>query len=128
MPISRLEEMGTRCATVLPASLTRQNTSKNNGGSKGHLTTAPSTLIKATYGDVTAHGSAERWSITALSILGAVGTTQTGMVGMQLSQDAKSDAVIENNGTINIYASNSYAFSQLGSNGRYRRQQQHGLH
>ncbi|WP_201084505.1 hypothetical protein, partial [Salmonella enterica] len=25
--------------------------------------------------------------------------------------------VIENNGTINIYASNSYAFSQLGSNG-----------
>ena len=39
------------------------------------------------------------------------------MVGMQLESDAKSDAVIENNGTINIYASNSYAFSQLGSNG-----------
>ncbi|WP_256871197.1 hypothetical protein, partial [Salmonella enterica] len=44
-------------------------------------------------------------------------TTQTGMVGMQLESDAKSDAVIENNGTINIYASDSYAFSQLGSNG-----------
>ncbi|WP_370613341.1 autotransporter adhesin BigA [Citrobacter portucalensis] len=49
--------------------------------------------------------------------LGTEGTSDTGMVAMQLESNAKSDAVIENNGAINIYASNSYAFSQLGSNG-----------
>lgn len=49
--------------------------------------------------------------------LGTKGTTDTGMIGMQLESNASSSAVIENNGTINIYASNSYAFSQLSSNG-----------
>lgn len=49
--------------------------------------------------------------------LGTKGTAETGMIGMQLESNANSSAIIENNGTINIYASNSYAFSQLGSNG-----------
>ncbi|EDX9484749.1 autotransporter domain-containing protein [Salmonella enterica] len=49
--------------------------------------------------------------------LGTEGTSDTGMVAMQLESNATKDAVIENNGTINIYASDSYAFSQLGSNG-----------
>lgn len=49
--------------------------------------------------------------------LGTSGTTQTGMIGMQLSANATADAVVENNGTINIYANDSYAFSILGSNG-----------
>ncbi|MBJ5768434.1 autotransporter adhesin BigA, partial [Salmonella enterica subsp. enterica serovar London] len=62
------------------------------------------------------HGSAKMVNNGTINV-GTVGTTQTGMVGMQLESDAKSDAVSENNGTINIYASNSYAFSQLGSNG-----------
>ncbi|EIK4214958.1 autotransporter domain-containing protein [Salmonella enterica subsp. enterica serovar Anatum] len=65
---------------------------------------------------MSAHGSAKMVNNGTINV-GTVGTTQTGMVGMQLESDAKSDAVIENNGTINIYASNSYAFSQLGSNG-----------
>ncbi|MCH0695462.1 autotransporter domain-containing protein [Escherichia coli] len=50
--------------------------------------------------------------------LGYEGTTDTGMVAMQLNSGATADAVIENNGTINIYANNSYAFSKLGPNGR----------
>ncbi|QCR36602.1 autotransporter domain-containing protein [Nissabacter sp. SGAir0207] len=50
--------------------------------------------------------------------LGTEGTSDTGMVAMQLDANATADAVLENNGTINIYASDSYAFSQLGDNGR----------
>uniref|UniRef100_UPI0012FFDB6A autotransporter outer membrane beta-barrel domain-containing protein n=2 Tax=Escherichia coli TaxID=562 RepID=UPI0012FFDB6A len=49
--------------------------------------------------------------------LGAQGTTDTGMIGMQLDSGATADAVIENNGAINIYANNSFAFSMLGSVG-----------
>ncbi|HEI2547497.1 TPA: autotransporter domain-containing protein [Escherichia coli] len=49
--------------------------------------------------------------------LGTEGTTDTGLIGMQLDANATADAVIENNGTINIYANNSFAFSKLGTNG-----------
>ncbi len=49
--------------------------------------------------------------------LGTEGTTDTGLIGMQLDANATADAVIENNGTINIYANDSYAFSMLGTNG-----------
>ncbi|WP_139386561.1 autotransporter domain-containing protein [Salmonella enterica] len=47
--------------------------------------------------------------------LGTKGTTDTGMVAMALDKNATAAAVIENNGTINIYASNSYAFSVAGA-------------
>jgi putative surface-exposed virulence protein len=49
--------------------------------------------------------------------LGTKGGTDSGLVGMQLASNATADAVIENNGTINIYADDSYAFSKLGDNG-----------
>ncbi len=49
--------------------------------------------------------------------LGTEGTADTGMVAMQLDANATADAVIENNGTINIYASDSFAFSVLGTEG-----------
>ncbi|ELE9878962.1 autotransporter domain-containing protein, partial [Salmonella enterica] len=49
--------------------------------------------------------------------LGTENTTDTGMIAMQLDASATSDAVIENNGTINIYANDSYAFSVLGAQG-----------
>ncbi|MDE9585796.1 hypothetical protein L2108_23220, partial [Citrobacter braakii] len=42
----------------------------------------------------------------------------SGMIAMQLDANATADAVIENNGAINIYAKDSYAFSRLGANGR----------
>ena len=45
------------------------------------------------------------------------GTTDTGMIGMQLDANATADAVIENNGTINIFANDSFAFSVLGTVG-----------
>ncbi|MDT0640352.1 autotransporter adhesin BigA [Citrobacter werkmanii] len=47
--------------------------------------------------------------------LGTEDTTDTGMVAMALDQNATDDAVIENNGTINIHADNSYAFSVAGA-------------
>ncbi|POT56941.1 autotransporter domain-containing protein [Citrobacter amalonaticus] len=52
-----------------------------------------------------------------------LGTEETvdvnsGMIAMQLDAKATADAVIENNGAINIYAKDSYAFSRLGANGR----------
>lgn len=47
--------------------------------------------------------------------LGTKGTTDTGMIAMALDSGATADAVIENNGTINIYASDSYAFSVAGA-------------
>lgn len=47
--------------------------------------------------------------------LGTEGTTDTGMVAMALDKNATADAVIENNGTINIHADNSYAFSVAGA-------------
>lgn len=65
---------------------------------------------------MTAHGSAKMVNNGTINV-GSEGTTQTGMVGMQLASDATTNGVIENNGTINIYASNSYAFSKLGANG-----------
>ncbi|ENE3528734.1 autotransporter domain-containing protein [Escherichia coli] len=49
--------------------------------------------------------------------LGTEGTTDTGMIGMQLDANATADAVIENNGTINIFANDSFAFSVLGTEG-----------
>ena len=49
--------------------------------------------------------------------LGTAGTTDTGMIGMQLDANATADAVIENNGTINIFANDSFAFSALGTVG-----------
>ncbi|MDR7957897.1 autotransporter adhesin BigA [Salmonella enterica subsp. enterica serovar Gatineau] len=90
-------------------------TSKNNGGSKA-INDGTINIDKTGNVAMSAHGSAKMVNNGTINV-GTVGTTQTGMVGMQLESDAKSDAVIENNGTINIYASNSYAFSQLGSNG-----------
>nr|WP_079971014.1 autotransporter domain-containing protein [Salmonella enterica] len=90
-------------------------TSKNNGGSKA-INDGTINIDKTNNVAMSAHGSAKMVNNGTINV-GTVGTTQTGMVGMQLESDAKSDAVIENNGTINIYASNSYAFSQLGSNG-----------
>ncbi|QGR56539.1 autotransporter domain-containing protein [Salmonella enterica] len=90
-------------------------TSKNNGGSKA-INDGTINIDKTNNVALSAHGSAKMVNNGTINV-GTVGTTQTGMVGMQLESDAKSDAVIENNGTINIYASNSYAFSQLGSNG-----------
>ncbi|EBY0371621.1 autotransporter domain-containing protein, partial [Salmonella enterica subsp. enterica serovar Toulon] len=90
-------------------------TSKNNGGSKA-INDGTINIDKTGNVAMSAHGSAKMVNNGTINV-GTEGTTQTGMVGMQLESDAKSDAVIENNGTINIYASNSYAFSQLGSNG-----------
>ncbi|ECE3711910.1 autotransporter domain-containing protein [Salmonella enterica] len=90
-------------------------TSKNNGGSKA-INDGTINIDKTNNVAMSAHGSAKMVNNGTINV-GTVTTTQTGMVGMQLESDAKSDAVIENNGTINIYASNSYAFSQLGSNG-----------
>ncbi|EHY8431928.1 autotransporter adhesin BigA [Salmonella enterica] len=90
-------------------------TSKNNGGSKA-INDGTINIDKTNNVAMSAHGSAKMVNNGTINV-GTVATTQTGMVGMQLESDAKSDAVIENNGTINIYASNSYAFSQLGSNG-----------
>ena len=49
--------------------------------------------------------------------LGTEGTTDTGLIGMQLDANATADAVIVNNGTINIYANDSFAFSVLGTQG-----------
>ncbi|ENA7289861.1 autotransporter domain-containing protein [Escherichia coli] len=65
---------------------------------------------------MSAHGSAKMVNNNIINV-GTEGTSETGMVGMQLESNAKADAVIENNGTINIYASDSFAFSQLGSAG-----------
>lgn len=90
-------------------------TAKNNGGSKA-INDGTINIDKTGNVAMSAHGSAKMVNNGEIN-LGTKGTTQTGMVGMQLESDAKSDAVIENNSTINIYASNSYAFSQLGSNG-----------
>ncbi|EIY5613728.1 autotransporter adhesin BigA [Salmonella enterica] len=90
-------------------------TAKNNGGSKA-INDGTINIDKTGNVAMSAHGCAKMVNNGEINV-GTKGTTQTGMVGMQLESDAKSDAVIENNGTINIYASNSYAFSQLGSNG-----------
>lgn len=50
--------------------------------------------------------------------LGTKGTTDSGLIAMELAASAADGSVLENNGTINIYAKNSFAFSKLGSNGR----------
>ncbi|ELM1617573.1 autotransporter adhesin BigA [Salmonella enterica] len=90
-------------------------TSKNNGGSKA-INDGTINIDKTGNVAMSAHGSAKMVNNGTINV-GTEGTTQTGMIGMQLESDAKADGVIENNGTINIYANNSYAFSQLGSNG-----------
>ncbi|ECV5254151.1 autotransporter adhesin BigA [Salmonella enterica subsp. houtenae] len=90
-------------------------TSNNNGGSKA-INDGTINIDKNNNVAMSAHGSAKMVNNGTINV-GTEGTAQTNMVGMQLESDAKADAVIENNGTINIYASNSYAFSQLGSNG-----------
>ena len=90
-------------------------TSKNNGGSKA-INDGAINIDKTGNVAMSAHGSAKMVNNGTINV-GTEGTVQTGMVGMQLESDAKANAVIENNGTINIYASNSYAFSKLGSNG-----------
>ncbi|EBS6870723.1 autotransporter domain-containing protein [Salmonella enterica] len=90
-------------------------TSKNNSGSKA-INDGTINIDKTGSVAMSAHGRAKMVNNGTINV-GTEGTSQTGMVGMQLESDAKSDGVIENNGTINIYASNSYAFSQLGSNG-----------
>ncbi|HAU2959651.1 TPA: autotransporter adhesin BigA [Salmonella enterica subsp. diarizonae] len=90
-------------------------TSKNNGGSKA-INDGTINIDKTGNVAMSAHGSAKMVNNGTINV-GTQGTEQTGMIGMQLESDAKADAVIENNGTINIYANNSYAFSQLGSNG-----------
>ncbi|ECC3484247.1 autotransporter domain-containing protein [Salmonella enterica subsp. enterica] len=90
-------------------------TSKNNGGSKA-INDGTINIDKTGNVAMSAHGSAKMVNNGTINV-GTEGTNQTGMIGMQLESDAKADAVIENNGTINIYANNSYAFSQLGSNG-----------
>ncbi|EDX6249123.1 autotransporter domain-containing protein [Salmonella enterica subsp. diarizonae] len=90
-------------------------TSKNNDGSKA-INDGTINIDKTGNVAMSAHGSAKMVNNGTINV-GTQGTEQTGMIGMQLESDAKADAVIENNGTINIYANNSYAFSQLGSNG-----------
>ena len=90
-------------------------TSKNNGGSKA-INDGTINIDKTGNVAMSAHGSAKMVNNGTINV-GTKGTDQINMIGMQLESDAKADAVIENNGEINIYASNSYAFSQLGSNG-----------
>ncbi|EAO2685337.1 autotransporter outer membrane beta-barrel domain-containing protein [Salmonella enterica] len=90
-------------------------TSKNNGGSKA-INDGTINIDKKGNVAMSAHGRAKMVNNGTINV-GTEGTSQTGMIGMQLESDAKADAVIENNGTINIYANDSYAFSQLGSNG-----------
>ncbi|EPL4527129.1 hypothetical protein QCK34_004564, partial [Enterobacter asburiae] len=50
--------------------------------------------------------------------LGTQGSADTGLIAMELDASAGPDALIENNGVINIYTNDSYAFSQLGAYGR----------
>lgn len=50
--------------------------------------------------------------------LGTTGTADSGMVAMRLGASAGSAAVLENNGTINIFANDSFAFSREGVGGR----------
>ncbi|ENL7330493.1 autotransporter domain-containing protein [Escherichia albertii] len=90
-------------------------TANNNSGSQA-INDGTINIDKSNNVAMTAHGSAKMVNNGTINV-GSEGTTQTGMVGMQLASDATTNGVIENNGTINIYASNSYAFSKLGANG-----------
>ncbi|WP_139177215.1 autotransporter outer membrane beta-barrel domain-containing protein [Enterobacter sp. NFIX58] len=64
-------------------------------------------------------GSADGKAINNGTIsLGTAGTADTGMVAMRLGSDAGKEAVLENNGTISIFANDSFAFSREGANGR----------
>ncbi|KAF1369111.1 putative surface-exposed virulence protein [Yokenella regensburgei] len=54
-------------------------------------------------------------SSTGVINVGTEGTTNTNMIGMQFSSEANANSVIQNDGTINIYASNSYAFANMGA-------------
>ncbi|HBH8001828.1 TPA: autotransporter domain-containing protein, partial [Escherichia coli] len=90
-------------------------TSNNNAGSRA-INDGTINIDKNNTIAMNAHGSAKMVNNGTINV-GSEGTTQTGMIGMQLASDAKADGVVENNGTINIYANNSWAFSKLGSNG-----------
>ena len=90
-------------------------TSNNNAGSRA-INDGTINIDKNNTIAMNAHGSAKMVNNGTINV-GSEGTTQTGMIGMQLASDAKADGVVENNGTINIYANNSFAFSKLGSNG-----------
>ncbi|MGK0599890.1 autotransporter domain-containing protein [Yokenella regensburgei] len=54
-------------------------------------------------------------SSTGVINVGTEGTTNTGMTAMQFSSEANDSSVIQNDGTINIYASNSAAFANMGA-------------
>lgn len=54
-------------------------------------------------------------SSTGVINVGTEGTTNTNMIGMQFSSEANASSVIQNDGTINIYASNSSAFANMGA-------------
>ncbi|WP_376748389.1 BigA/YdbA N-terminal beta-barrel domain-containing protein [Yokenella regensburgei] len=54
-------------------------------------------------------------SSTGVINVGTEGTTNTNMIGMQFSSEANANSVIQNDGTINIYASNSAAFANMGA-------------
>ncbi len=90
-------------------------TPNNNAGSRA-INDGTINIDKNNTIAMNAHGSAKMVNNGTINI-GSEGTSHTGMVGMQLASDAKADGVVENNGTINIYANNSWAFSKLGSNG-----------
>ncbi|MBU9843875.1 hypothetical protein, partial [Rahnella ecdela] len=52
--------------------------------------------------------------------LGTAGNAnnESGLIAMQLDGGATNDAIMENDGIINIHTNDSYAFSKLGANGR----------
>ncbi len=108
MLISRLEEMGTRCTTECPTGVINGQitTSKNNGGSS-FINDGTINIDKTNNVAMFAHGSAKMVNNGTINV-GTVGTTQNrngrDAVGIRCKNP---DAVIENNGTINIYASNS---------------------
>lgn len=54
-------------------------------------------------------------SSTGVINVGTEGTTNTNMTAMQFSSEATDSSVIQNDGTINIYASNSAAFANMGA-------------
>ncbi|NBA69758.1 hypothetical protein GVK98_22410, partial [Salmonella enterica subsp. arizonae serovar 41:z4,z23:-] len=71
-------------------------TSKNNGGSKA-INDGAINIDKSNNVAMSAHGNAKMVNNGTINV-GTKGTSQTNMVGMQLESDAKTDAVIENNG------------------------------
>lgn len=90
-------------------SMTNTNTNAQNDG----------TMNISGNGAVAMTGSKNAQLVNKGTInLGTEGTDESGMVAMQLDANATTDALVQNDGTINIYAKDSYAFSTLGPNGR----------